>query len=206
MIEPVFIGYKDAQGFPRAIGERAKHFAGRVSRYMGLRIKKNEDKKIAIVLHNSVCSGVEATVGQAFGMDAFESAVEILKRLKSDGYVVDPLPEDGKMLSDWLMERKAYSDFRWTSVEDIVQSKGSLYTMSLEEYLKFYEQLPKACLLPFPGGIPGSRPSPHGYTRPRENIPVYTCKLPGTDGEADIRGHGVFYRLHRYILPCDSPV
>ena len=112
---------------------------------MGLRIKKNDDKKIAIVLHNSVCSGVEATVGQAFGMDAFESAVEILKRLKSDGYVVDPLPEDGKMLSDWLMERKAYSDFRWTSVEDIVQSKGSLYTMSLEEYLKFYEQLPKAC-------------------------------------------------------------
>lgn len=142
MVEPVFIGYKDEQGYPQAIQERVEHFAGRVSRYMRLGSKGNGGKKAAIVLHNSVCSGVEATIGQAFGMDAFESVAEILKRLKSEGWFIDPMPENGEMLFRWIMERKAYSDFRWTSVEDIVKSGGCLYRMPIQEYLGFYNELP----------------------------------------------------------------
>ena len=40
------------------------------------------------------------------------------------------------------MDKKAYSDFRWTSVEDIVNARGFLYEMPLEDengYMEFYK-------------------------------------------------------------------
>ena len=84
---------------------------------------------------------MEATIGQASDLDAFESVVQILKRMRQEGYTLENVPPDGKALYRQIMDRKAYSDFRWTSAEDIQHSGGVLYAMPQEEYEEYYQSL-----------------------------------------------------------------
>ena len=145
MIEPVIISVRGAPGGKsEALPERAEYLARRISKILGLRTKPNSEKKIVFMLHNSVCAGVEATIGKAYGLDAFESAVKILDKLGSEGYYIGEFPETGEMLKSLIMEKKAFSDFRWTAVEDIVSSGGCLYQMPVAgEYELFYNELPE---------------------------------------------------------------
>ena len=133
MAEPVLIACRDGKGRTQVLPGRAGHFAGRAARWMRMRGKRNGDKRVALILHNAVCSGVEATIGQAYGLDAFESTAAILKRLKEEGYQTGVIPETGRELYDLIRERKAMSDFRWTAVEDIVEQGGCLYRMDCEK-------------------------------------------------------------------------
>lgn len=142
MAEPVLIACRDGKGRTQVLPGRAGHFAGRAARWMRMRGKRNGDKRVALILHNAVCSGVEATIGQAYGLDAFESTAAILKRLKEEGYQTGVIPETGRELYDLIRERKAMSDFRWTAVEDIVEQGGCLYRMDCEkEYLPLFREL-----------------------------------------------------------------
>jgi cobaltochelatase CobN len=143
MIEPVIISVNDKNGKAVALKERVEYAARRIASWIRLRTTPNRDKKIALVLHNSVCSGVEATIGRAFGLDALESAVRIMRRLFDEGYTVTDIPERGADLLKLLMEKKAFSDFRWTSVEDIVGSGGCIYEMPVKgEYEGYYNKIP----------------------------------------------------------------
>lgn len=141
LIESTLVGVRGAQGEPEAIAENVERLARRIARWVRLRHKNNRDKKLAIMLHNAPCAGVEATLGCAYELDAFESAARILARLREEGWRVDPLPADGAELKRWIFERKAYSDFRWTSVKDIAASGGCLYRMGLDEYHRHYAKL-----------------------------------------------------------------
>ena len=51
---------------------------------------------MVLFIHNAPCSGVEATIGLGAGLEVFKSSVEILKRLKSEGYFVENIPENGE--------------------------------------------------------------------------------------------------------------
>ncbi|MDO5422182.1 MAG: cobaltochelatase subunit CobN [Eubacteriales bacterium] len=142
MTEPVLIALRSPRERKIVLQpESIKGLARRVKSWIALRTTPNSRKKIALILHNSVCAGVEATIGKAFGLDALESAVAILKRLKKEGYQVEQIPEDGKALLKLILEKKAFSDFRWTSVEDILQSGGCLYRMSAQgEYQEYFQE------------------------------------------------------------------
>jgi cobaltochelatase CobN len=143
MTEPVIIGVRDNDtGLPTPLPERIEHFAGRVAGWQNLKTKKNRDKKIVLMLHNAPCSGVEATIGVGHELNVFESAALLLSGMASEGYLVDPLPKDGDELKEWIMHRRAYSDFRWTSAADILDSGGALYTMPCSEYSEYYGMLP----------------------------------------------------------------
>ncbi len=142
MIEPVLVAVRDEKTkeiIP--FDESIDYFAQRVKSWCRLRKKKNSDKRIAVILHNSVCSGVEATVGKGFGLDVFESVARLLKRLDVTGYKVTDIPENGEELRKLIMNKKAFSDFRWTSVEDIYESGGCLYRMSRQEYMGYFSEL-----------------------------------------------------------------
>ncbi|MCL2409087.1 MAG: cobaltochelatase subunit CobN, partial [Oscillospiraceae bacterium] len=143
MIEPIIISVRGENGKAEALPERIEYLANRIARLVRLRTKHNGEKKIVIMLHNSVCAGVEATIGKAFGLDAFESVVGILTRLEAEGYQTGEYPETGEALRELFMEKKAFSDFRWTAVEDIVNSGGCLYKMPVAgEYDRYYAELP----------------------------------------------------------------
>lgn len=145
MTEPVLAAIRDMKENCMVLQKsNINLFARRVKKWIQLRKKENREKKIAVILHNAVCSGVEATVGRAFGLDALESTVRILKRLQKEGYTVEGIPENGEELRRMIFEKKAFSDFRWTSVEDILESGGCICRMDTEkEYLDYFHELPE---------------------------------------------------------------
>ena len=144
MTESLLIGVKnEADPSTEAITERIQYLAGRVAGKLSLAGKQNKDKKLVIMLHNSVCSGVEATIGKTYGLNTFESVIRLMDAFKERGYDTGDYPATGEELHRMLMEKKAFSDFRWTSVEDIMEAGGCIYEMDTEEeYQVFYQELP----------------------------------------------------------------
>lgn len=143
MIEPVIIGCRDNKGRFRPIPDRISKFAARIEKWVELKNTPNNEKRLAVFLHNAPCSGVEATIGMGVGLDVFSSTVNLLKRLQREGWNIKNIPEDGSQLQTLIMERKAYSDFRWTAVEEIVKNGGCIYQMPIEGengYSRIYEQ------------------------------------------------------------------
>ncbi|MDK2820260.1 MAG: cobaltochelatase CobN [Clostridia bacterium] len=144
MIEPIIIGCRDKKGKAHPIPDRVNKFARRVKKWIELKHTPTQEKKLAIFIHNAPCSGVEATIGMGAGLDVFDTTVMILKKLQNQGWTVENIPEDGSKLHRLIMERKAYSDFRWTSVEDILDSHGCLHQMPLQGdqgYYQYYKKL-----------------------------------------------------------------
>lgn len=76
------------------IKERVIRVAEQADRWIKLRRKSNDKKKIAIILHCSNIGNSEANSGTALGLDSFESVVEILKAMKKRGYMVELISKD----------------------------------------------------------------------------------------------------------------
>jgi len=148
-IEPIFIAGArvDESGVKvyEAYKPHIRYVAKRVKRWIELRRKPPKERRIAIVLINPPCKGLEANVAVGMGLDVPESIARLLYKLKELAYDVgDPskLPKDGKELIRMIMERKAISEFRWTSVEDVVKSGGAAAFVDEETYLKWFNELP----------------------------------------------------------------
>lgn len=141
MIEPVHIFCTNEEKKHIPIEDRVERLVGRILSWLALRHTPNGNKRLAIMLNNAPCSGVEATVGMATDLNAFESVVAILRRLQAEGYRVENIPEDGNALKNLIFERKAISDFRWTAAEDIAACGGVLYSMGAVEYGNYYHTL-----------------------------------------------------------------
>ncbi len=118
--------------------------ARRIKKWVRLRRKPPGDRRIAIILINPPCKGLEANVAVGFGLDVPESVVRLLKKLGDAGYDTgESIPGSGEELVKIIMERKAISEFRWTSVEDIVERGGALDILPIDKYLEFYRELPE---------------------------------------------------------------
>ncbi|KNZ41105.1 cobaltochelatase subunit CobN [Acetobacterium bakii] len=147
MIEPIIIGTRketDDMLKLTPIPERIKRFVARMIRRIELKKVASADKKIVLMLHCSPCAGVEATLGSGAGLDVFESVVRMMKSMKSEGCKVPGIPTDGLALKKMMLDKKAYQDFRWTTVENIVKAGGDIYRMPLEGkggYHQFYQSL-----------------------------------------------------------------
>ncbi|AEH44457.1 Magnesium chelatase [Thermodesulfatator indicus DSM 15286] len=127
----------------RPIKERIRHLAARIAGWLALKHTPPEDRRLVFVLHNNPCASVEATVGGAANLDALESVVRILRDLKARGYRVENIPENGEALAQEILSRKAISEFRWTTVDEIVKKGGALELISLEQYLRWWREFPE---------------------------------------------------------------
>ncbi len=145
-VEPIFFsGTRNEDGYQTSqIHEgQARYIAGRIRRWVELRKKPRGEVKIAVVLINPPCKGLEANVAVGMGLDVPESVVRLLHRLRDEGYFLgDDLPETGEELVKLILERKALSEFRWTSVEDIVSRGGAVDFVGFEEYMSWFQELP----------------------------------------------------------------
>lgn len=141
IIEPIHVFCTDEDKRHIPIEDRIERLVGRIQSWLALRHTPNSEKRLAIMLNNAPCSGVEATVGMATDLDAFESVIAILRRLQAEGYQVANIPENGLALKNLIFERKAISDFRWTAAEDIAACGGVLYHMCTAEYESYYHTL-----------------------------------------------------------------
>jgi cobaltochelatase CobN len=146
VIEPIIIGAAQNISRPEEesyepIQDRIERFSKRVSGWLELRKKPNAEKRVAFILHNNPCASVEATVGGGAHLDTLETVADMLKRLVAEGYSVEP-PADGKELIETIMDRKAISEFRWTTVEEIVDKGGVLAMVTKEQYEQWFNELP----------------------------------------------------------------
>jgi len=145
LIEPILVGtLEDKSDFSplKPIPEQVEYLVERVFKWVELKQKSNSEKKVAFVLLNSPCKSVEATVGTAFGLDSLESLARILQKMKEAGYKLEWVPKNGKELIEEIMARKALPDFRWTTIEEIVEKGGAAAKVSLERYLKWFSEFP----------------------------------------------------------------
>ncbi len=148
VIEPIVVGASRGISTPEeesyeALDDRIEKLADRVTRWVALRKKPSSEKRVAFILNNNPCAGVEATVGGGAHLDTLESVVDIMKQMQKEGYLVDP-PESGKALIDEIMAKKAISEFRWTTVEEIVSKGGALALVENDRYLEWFGELPES--------------------------------------------------------------
>ncbi len=147
VIEPIIIGASRTEEEHGTEFERHAPVDGQVSRivrrlkrWISLRDTPKSERKVAFILHNSPCASVEGTVGAGAHLDTLESVSRILNTMKEAGYSVDP-PESGKELIENIMDHKAISEFRWTTIDEIVDKGGALAMVAKEEYVEWFDTL-----------------------------------------------------------------
>jgi len=149
-IEPVFIAgvRKDEYGskIQEPFEPHVKYIAKRIKKWIELRRTPPQERRIAIVLNNPPCRGVEASIGVGLGLDVPETIVRLLHKLREYGYDVgDPsrLPKSGTDLMKIFLERRATSEFRWTSIDDIVRRGGYVDMVPMDLYMQWFNELPE---------------------------------------------------------------
>ncbi len=147
VIEPIIIGASRTEEEHGTEFERHVPVDGQVSkivrrlkRWISLRDTPKSERKVAFILHNNPCASVEGTVGGGAHLDTLESVSRILNTMKEAGYSVDP-PESGKELIENIMDHKAISEFRWTTIDEIVDKGGALAMVAKEEYVEWFDTL-----------------------------------------------------------------
>ncbi|MBP2638853.1 MAG: Cobaltochelatase [Firmicutes bacterium] len=151
VIEPIVIGSLSrveeqsiggTLDFYLPIPARITYLCRRVKKWLELKAKLPSERKVAIILHNSPCHGVELAVGGAANLDSLESVARIMSAMRQAGYSIENLPESGKEIIDRIMKTKAISDFRWTPIEEIVNKGGVLKYLSEAEYRNWFDSFP----------------------------------------------------------------
>jgi cobaltochelatase CobN len=115
----------------RAIPERVANLADRALRWVNLREKSNEDKKIALVLYDYPPG--EANIGTAGYLDSLASLEIFLQKLAANGYQIEMPP--GKLL-DFLLSHGVVNSprFRDSYPEISVDTK---------KYSEWFSELPQ---------------------------------------------------------------
>ncbi|MEW5692142.1 MAG: cobaltochelatase subunit CobN [Candidatus Hydrogenedentota bacterium] len=126
------------------IKERLEFFVRRIKNWLKLKELPKSQRKVTILLHNNPCAGVEASLGGAVGLDTFESVVRLMKYMADQGYNIENIPEHGKSLSDEFINKKAVSEFRWTTIDEIVNKGGAITFIDQDKYAEYFNQLSEA--------------------------------------------------------------
>ena len=146
VIEPIFIGALDNNDNVEsrvAISDRCEKLINRVIKYVNLHKKPNSEKKVVFLLNNNPCASLEASIGGGANLDTLESVSRVLSKMKELGYDLEDIPKDGKELVDTIMNKKAISEFRWTTVEEIIKKGGALDLIEKGEYIEWFNKLSK---------------------------------------------------------------
>ncbi|MDR3204851.1 MAG: cobaltochelatase subunit CobN [Deltaproteobacteria bacterium] len=135
------IGETHSDGLRQPHLERIGHLVQRVVAWVRLSEKPISERKVAFILHNAPCASVEATAGTASGLDPFESLKNILSQMKLQGYQVK-VPQSGGEIIEDMITHKAFSEFRWTTVQEIVAKGGALALIPTEKYRAWFDLYP----------------------------------------------------------------
>ncbi len=136
------ISFKAKQGITNALVEyhpvldRIERVAKLAKRFADLKHKENSQKKVAFIFTNS--NSKASQIGNAVGLDAPESLMNILRALQNNGYQIDSLPENGTLLIQQLIDHCSYDEIYLTA-EQLSQAIGRI---SSDQYQSWLEQLP----------------------------------------------------------------
>ena len=113
--------------------DRMAFVAALAARWARLRRKPNRDKRIAILLANY--PNRDGRLGNGVGLDTPAGTIEVLSAMKTAGYGVGDVPEDGNALIEYLMEGPTNAGTAMRTIRE---------TVSLDDYRRFFSALPEA--------------------------------------------------------------
>jgi cobaltochelatase CobN len=122
-------------------------------RWAVLRRTPPENRKIAILLHQNPPRN--DMIGGAFGLDAQESTVALMKELRKKGYSIDNIPESGQELTKQILAGVS-NDTEWLSAEDMKERCAAF--ISTGRYAEWFSAIDGECrerMLRDWGDIPG---------------------------------------------------
>ncbi len=114
--------------------ENIKLISNRIRKWLNLRQKLNNEKKIAIIIYNYPPG--EDKIGNAAYLDVTESVSNLFEKLKKEGYFIGDFPED-KTLGDIFIRGGSVNCPKMTNIEEF----NGIF-LENEQYLKLFEQLP----------------------------------------------------------------
>lgn len=121
--EPFVYGGMPASGAePAPLDDRCRRVARRLKRWNRLQTAKREELKIALLLFCFPPN--KGNVGTAADLDVFPSVMEILQRLKAEGYDI-PVPESANDLREILLD---------TETQNFGTTGHVAYRMKTDEY------------------------------------------------------------------------
>ncbi|CCQ35258.1 ATP-dependent cobaltochelatase subunit CobN [Natronomonas moolapensis 8.8.11] len=128
------IGSAPKQHFP--IEDRIEHAASLAVNWAELRYTPNDEKNVAVVLHNYPPS--DDGIGTAFGLDSPESTVNLLSELRTRDYDLGGrFPDSGEELIGTLTSQLTLDD-RWVAPEDVRDL--SVDVVSTEQYAEWWTE------------------------------------------------------------------
>jgi cobaltochelatase CobN len=115
------------------VPDRVERVVDQVLRLASLRRKENREKRIAFIFTNSASKA--AQVGNAVGLDAPASLMQILRAMRAAGYLVEDLPADGDALIHELIARCSYDEIFLTEqqLENAVRVPTARYQRWFDE-------------------------------------------------------------------------
>lgn len=119
------------------IDDRIDRIAGLAWRFSQLRHKANRDKRIAFIFTNA--SSKASQIGNAVGLDAPASVLQLLRAMWAAGYSMDELPKDGTSLIHELIDRCSY-DQTYLSAEQCARAVGRI---PAKQYQSWFAELPE---------------------------------------------------------------
>ena len=118
----VYGGLHEGGAQPEPLEERCKRIARRLARWNRLRIAKREDLRLAFLIF---CFPPDkGNIGTAADLDVFPSLLQILIKLREEGYAVE-VPNSAEDLRELLLEGNSTE---YGSIENVA------YRMSVDEY------------------------------------------------------------------------
>ncbi len=121
--EPFVYGGLPANGNqPEPLEDRCRRIARRLANWNRLRVAPRDELRLALLLFCFPPN--KGNIGTAADLDVFPSVLEILSKLKSDGYTVD-VPDTPDQLREMLLEGNSADSGMLANVA---------YRMSVEEY------------------------------------------------------------------------
>lgn len=121
-----------------ALPDRARRIAGLAQRMVRLRRKANADKRIAFIFTNS--NSKASQIGNAVGLDAPASLMNVLRALEADGYRIGELPASGTELIHELVDRCSYDDI----ILSDDQLRRAAARIPAARYAQWFDALPGA--------------------------------------------------------------
>ena len=118
----VYGGLRASGNQPEPLEERCRRIARRLAKWNRLRLAPRDELRLALLVFCFPPN--KGNIGTAADLDVFPSVLEILSKLKSEGYTVD-VPDTPDRLREMLLEGNSAD---WGMVANVA------YRMSVEEY------------------------------------------------------------------------
>ncbi|MCF2487547.1 cobaltochelatase subunit CobN [Dyadobacter sp. CY347] len=120
-----------------AVEDRVDRVAGLAARFARLRHLPNSKKRIAFIFTNSNTKASQ--VGNAVGLDAPASLMNILGAMQAEGYQINNLPGSGTALIHELIDRCSY-DENYLTPQQLALAPGRV---AIDQYKDWFEELPE---------------------------------------------------------------